>query len=73
MAMSLPDPDPEFLGAWLAVPQTQRNNLVDFYRIIKSSFLREFRIEMGILEEDSPEQLDPPKSYAKKSSKETTQ
>ena len=29
----------EAVGAWLAVPQTQRNNLMDFYWIIKSLFL----------------------------------
>ena len=27
------------LGAWLAVPQTQRNNLINSYWIIKCSFL----------------------------------
>ena len=32
----------EFVGAWLAVPQTQRNHLIDFYWIIQSSFLNIF-------------------------------
>ena len=33
------DPGRETVGAWLAVPQTQRNNLMEFYWITKSPFL----------------------------------
>ena len=39
MAMPLQIRVQEFVGAWLAVPQTQRNNWMDFFWIINSHFL----------------------------------